>query len=419
MTATVLQQIQELQFADKVRAESLLLDFIRQVVPLDVVAVELRPLAVSLNSFNGYLTLRNSSRYFFKTHTEEDTVIREYYSSKLLTNAGYPLIQPVYSSTQAGQQLLVYEIVDAPSMFDIAWQIEMGAQKLLPLVVQAQHDSDRQLFGMYLRTLQWQSAYEANQAPIHQLFYHRITGGRLARFYGTSPHAQSELVTVELPGFSTTMRTIRQVQWEINGQKYSQTLDDLIRNSESVLQPAQEGPAIIGHGDAHNGNLFFQAINGKASLTYFDPAFAGQHHPLLDLAKPLFHNVFAMWMYFPEQKDAITKIEFDPSGDIWQVNHNYELHDVRKMFLDSKVEHVLEPLVKELKQRDWLREDWRNYLKAALFCCPFLTMNLADRDKFPPKICLLGLAMAVEMGAESTGKRSEIDSLLDSISVEL
>jgi hypothetical protein len=83
------------------------------------------------------------------------------------------------------------------------------------------------------------------------------------------------------------------------------------------------------------------------------------------------------------------------------------------MFLESKVERVLIPILKLLKEKDCLRPDWRSYLKAALFCCPFLTMNLADENKFTPEISLLGLAMAVEMGAESIGKRSLIDRTLD------
>jgi hypothetical protein len=42
-------------------------------------------------------------------------------------------------------------------------------------------------------------------------------------------------------------------------------------------------------------------------------------------------------------------------------------------------------------------------------------MNLADRAKFPPQIGLLGLAMAVEMGSESSGVRSLIDTTLDEV----
>jgi len=48
--------------------------------------VELRPLAVSLNSFNGFLTLANGGRLFFKTRGP-GSVIGEYYNSKLLADA--------------------------------------------------------------------------------------------------------------------------------------------------------------------------------------------------------------------------------------------------------------------------------------------------------------------------------------------
>ena len=169
--------------------------------------------------------------------------------------------------------------------------------------------------------------------------------------------------------------------------------------------------AVVGHGDAHNGNVFFR----QPSLLYFDPAFAGRHHPLLDLTKPLFHNVFAMWMYHPQMKAAQTTLTLERNGDDWQVTHDYAVHPVRDLFLRSKVERVLVPTLRELQQRDWLTPHWRAYLKSALFCCPFLTMNLTDTAKFPPAISLLGLAMSIEMGAESVGTRSRIDQTLDQV----
>jgi hypothetical protein len=71
------------------------------------------------------------------------------------------------------------------------------------------------------------------------------------------------------------------------------------------------------------------------------------------------------------------------------------------------------PTLRLLSEKGQLDADWRAYLKLALFCCPFLTMNLADQNKFPPEITLLGLCMAMEMGAESVGQRSLIDAVLD------
>jgi hypothetical protein len=84
--------------------------------------------------------------------------------------------------------------------------------------------------------------------------------------------------------------------------------------------------------------------------------------------------------------------------------------------LRSKIERVIVPLLQMLKGNKQLRPDWRAYLKSALFCCPFLTMNLTDPSKFTPEISLLGLAMSIEMGCESDGQRSVIDLILDEVS---
>jgi len=85
---SLLRRIQALQNRDKSTAEALLIGFIADTFPaLDPISVELRPSAVSLNSFNGYLTLRDGTRMFFKTHVEPDSVIGEYYNAALLAEA--------------------------------------------------------------------------------------------------------------------------------------------------------------------------------------------------------------------------------------------------------------------------------------------------------------------------------------------
>lgn len=410
---SLLQRVQTLQFTDKSQAEQLLRDFIADTFKLDVQRVELRPLAVSLNSFNGFLWLANGERLFFKTHTEPDNVVGEYYNAAVLAEAGYPVVQPVHASTEAGRQLLIYQAVEWPSVFDVAWRVECdGDSVVTENLISAQQRADRELLRVYLRTLAWQQADAAAKAPVHQLFYHRLVGGRFERFYGPLPGSvKQEDRTLLLPGGQKLMSEARRAKWEINGQLYDATLDELVLQALALLKPEQAGPSIVGHGDAHNGNLFFNT--STQSLVYFDPAFAGRHDPLLDLAKPLFHNVFAMWMYFPIEKDQQITVELTIEKNKWHVEHNYALHPIRQAFLNSKVQNVLVPLLRELKSRGWLRPNWRQYLKAALFCCPLLTMNLADSNRFPPQISLLGLTMAVEMGGESALQSSL--NLMDSV----
>lgn len=406
---SLLQQVQQLQFTDKPEAERLLLGFIQSMFPMDVVRCELRPQVTSLNSFNGFIYLADGGRKFFKTHTEQDNVIDEYYNAGVLADAGYQVIQPIHSSTQAGQHLLIYEVIESPSVFEIAWGLEyQDNPTLLEGLTRAQNESDDDLFTIYQATLAPQSAEDAENAPIHQLFYHRLVGGRLDRFYGDG-------VAIALPDKVHAMREVRGAKWVINGQVYHQTLDELIAQATDILRPSQAGLSIIGHGDAHNGNVFYD----NDRLLYFDPAFAGRHHPLLDIVKPIFHNAFAMWMYYPNEKRETTAIQFDSSGDVWTVQYDYDWHPVREMFLTSKFERTLKPLVNHLAEKDQLPANWRLMIKSALFCCPFLTLNLADGGRFPPEISLLGLSMALEMGLESHTVKSRIDRLLDDVEQSL
>ncbi|MCU0481857.1 MAG: hypothetical protein MUE54_11715 [Anaerolineae bacterium] len=393
----ILQTIQQVQFTDKPQAELLLIGFIRETFDLSVQKVELRPLATSLNSFNGFITLTDGTRLFFKTHTEQDTVIDEYYNARLLADVGYPIIQPLYSTTKTGQQFLIYEVITAPAVFDVAWDLELrqaGRDNsfLTPynLLKQAQNDADDALFTYYQVSLQ--SPTPTPDAPIHQLFYHRLTGGRYDRFYADNN-------PIILPHGTFRMGNVKRVKWVINGQKYDETIYDLVARAINTLNPNRALATVIGHGDAHNGNVFFRTETNPPSLLYFDPAFAGRHSPLLDLVKPIFHNVFAMWMYHPQTKKDSTIIQVDVRGDEWHVTYSYALWSVRMMFLESKFERVVIPTLKLLKERGFLPDDWREILKLALFCCPFLTLNLADSNRFPPEISLLGLAMSVDMNA--------------------
>lgn len=406
--ATTLEQIQKLQFSDRAGAEKLVMAFVQATFPqLEVAQVELRPLAVSLNSFNGFLTLKDGNHLFFKTHVEQDNIISEYYNATMLAETGYPVIQPLYSSTQSGQQLLIYEVVTDPSVFDVARGLETTSpsDETTATLTAAQHQADDHLYQLYVNSLAPQTPEQAAKAPVHQLFYHRLTGGRLERFYGAD-------TKITLPHGEFALADVRQVHWVINGRDYHQTLDEIISQAITYLNPERPlGVSIIGHGDAHNGNVFFSEKHRK--LTYFDPAFAGRHHPLLDLTKPLFHNVFAMWMYFPEQEREKLEIHIETNGSMWKVTHNYTLNPLREMFLQSKVQRVLLPILKHLQQNGLSLADWRVLLKSALFCCPFLTLDL---KRFPPEIALLGLTMAVEMGAESPADhRSRIDTALDEV----
>ena len=401
MSDRELQEIQDLQFADLEAANALLKEFIIANLDFQVETVQIRPLAVSLNSLNGFITTADGNKYFFKTHVEPQSIINEYYNSTILAEAGYPVIQPIHSSTEWGKQLLIYEFFETPSLFNVIRDLEMGGRTDADRVISIQQEADEKLWEIYLQTLQALEKAAHARSPIHQLFYHRLTGGRFASFYqGTE---------LFLPGGQLNYNSLASMQWNINGIQYQDTLGQLVQQAIGLLEPSRSDAAsIVGHGDAHNGNLFIDVDRG--SMIYFDPAFAGRHSPLLDLAKPLFHNVFAIWMYYPREIAEMMSIRWEIKDDTMMVEHDFVPSPVRVALLRSKRERVLKPLLDELQSRSMLEENWRQYLKSALFCCPFLTMNLSDVKKFPPEITLLGLAMSVEMGSRSMGS---MKSLLD------
>jgi hypothetical protein len=223
---------------------------------------------------------------------------------------------------------------------------------------------------------------------VFQLFYHRLTGGRFDQFY----RGQT------VPWFEVPWEELAAMPWVINGRRFEKPLATLVDDAIRLLNPAQDGPVVVGHGDAHNGNVFYRGPN--VDLLYFDPAFAGRHHPLVDLTKPLYHNTLAQWMYFPEEKGRQLRLEAQIDNGVVYVEHDYHLNSLRRGILDSKVQLVLDPIVRHLDALGWLRPDYREYLRAAVFCCPLLTMNLCDRAKFPANVSVLGLSHAVQFGNE-------------------
>ena len=324
-----------------------------------------------------------------------------------MAESGYPVIQPIFSSTEWGKQLLIYKFFDSPSLFDVIRDLETNQKQNAEKIIAIQQKADEHLWEIYQKSLQPLEAESHALAPIHQLFYHRLTGGRFKSFYqGTE---------INLPGQTINFDSLAEIKWIINGIEFKDTLGELVQLATQYLNPLNSQTiSIVGHGDAHNGNVFIDENN--SDLIYFDPAFAGRHSPFLDLAKPLFHNVFAIWMYLPKEVAKNLSIKWEIKENTIIVNHDFIPSKVRIALLRSKLERVLKPLIKELKSRDCLDDKWREYLKLALFCCPFLTMNLSDANKFSPEITLLGLAISVEMGSTNLGKaKSLLDSELDKI----
>jgi len=388
-----LATIQRLQFTEREKAELLLQRWFSRHMNLQVDSVTLTPKAVSLNSFNGIYRVQNDE-YFFKTHVEEQGVLEEYYNAELLHNAGYNIVRPLRTVREKDQQMVVYPVINWPVMFDLMRAIETGKAEnvSVEMLAAAERQECERLLSIYKQTLALSTAEEHAQAPIHQLFWHRLTGGRLKSFY--------EGKNIRIPGAidsSVSFEKILRYRWRINGVLQRFTPGELIERAKVVLDPARAAMTVVGHGDAHFGNVFLER---QRDYLYFDPAFAGRHSPLLDVVKPLFHNVFATWMYFPDavERDCALEAHIDEQEQIIDVTHSFALPPVREAILQTKLDYLLKPLIGWLRSIDSLPPDWVEMMQSALLCCPLLTVDLFNEQRIPAKIGWLGLLYAVHMG---------------------
>ena len=428
-----LELIQQLQFTRREIAEKLLRLWFARHMDLPTQNVRLTPKAVSLNSFNGFYQ-SDGQEFFFKTHVEAHGVLHEYYHAQLLEKAGYNVVRPLRLVREKERQMVIYPVVKWPVMFELVRALETGQE--IPagvdenVLIEAEREECARLLGIYRATFQ-PAQTPSDLPPIHQLFWHRLQGERFQTFYVNKMlplPAGSRFA--ELP-----FAEIARYRWVINGVEQQRSLDELVQQAGETLHPARAMATVVGHGDAHFGNVFLQfhsrtgsekdaaamsndfiqkAVyssnsahtntsaqgNGKTShqYLYFDPAFAGRHSPLLDIVKPLYHNVFATWMYFPQEvaRDLRMAVQIEEERII--VEHNYRLTPLRRALLQTKYEHLLAPLVAWLEEQCALPEDWQEFLNLALMCCPLLTINLFDGAKAPPEVGWLGLAQAVQLG---------------------
>lgn len=379
---TIYQSLIEGRWAD---AQSELKTFVRGRFGLEVATVEFQNSAVSLNSFKGVMITAQGGRYFFKTHIEKAGEVDEYAGVQLLESAGYPVLVPLFVSSERGKELLIYPLIEDPSVFDLVVALRESRSCVeVEALKKAQETLDQKLLELYKKN------FDPNPPPhfpaIQQLFYRRLSGERFEQFYrGRSRRLGNRHVAFE---------ELECANWIVNGKSYGQ-MCDWLATARRLLALEKALPfTIIGHGDAHNGNLFY---NSEGGLRYFDPAFAGRHDPFLDLAKPLFHNTFARWMYFPAEVEKTVHLDVHWKAGQLFIDHDFQPNDVERLFLNSKMKHVIHPLVAWLSEQGVLPSDWCERLRASLLCCPLLTVNLFDEQKYSPAMSALGFAMVAQM----------------------
>ncbi|MBP2490474.1 hypothetical protein JOH50_006270 [Rhizobium leguminosarum] len=389
-------------------AEALLADLLR-----DLFGVDARDLAInhdqySLNSLNGFFEA-DGKPYFFKFHQEEneEEMSGEYYRADILAKAGLPVDQPLMMSTLPGEQILVYRRRTDPRFSDALRTLDgLHDEQIARQAVDAERRLNETVLSVYLRTLHPVTPDEVMKEPVHRLFRDRLVtapkgtypGGRLESFYVGK--------TFDFPGVTLSWDSLSKARFVINGIEYRETLGQLFDAAHARLDPVRlaDSGGVTAHGDAHNANVWFERREGRASLSFFDPAFAGEHIPtLLAEVKTTFHNILAhpYWLYDPALAEQKFKATANYENGRLFADFDWKLTPVRKALLETKAEAMWKPLLAALKQRDMLPQDWRKVVRLGLFLCPTLVMNLrAGATSHNPTSSLIGLSVAMMVGSE-------------------
>jgi hypothetical protein len=362
----------------------------------------------SLNSVNGTAVDPDGRRLFFKFHTEEGETetVGEYYKAHVLADAGLPVDLPVKASSTPGRQFLLYAYRNDSKLADICLKLETGQPAAVSpeAIVAAQGALDNATLAAALGSLAAPTP-ESEREAIHQLFHHRLVtpgvagrlGGRYAQFY--------EGRSVPVGGEEMPWDDFASLRWTVNGIDYRHTLRELFERSFRLLDPRAlaRQPVLVSHGDAHNANVWARrAADGRLTLELFDPAFAGRTIPaLLGEVKATFHNIFAhpLWLYTPDLAERAYSVQAERSGDRILVTHDWRLSDLRRQFLQLKLERYWRPLLRRLQEMAAVPDDWEETMRSALFCCPTLVMSQLPGPGRPASASRLGFAVAVMCGS--------------------
>lgn len=415
--------IRKLATQDTIAAEAELVKFLGGVFDVKVDSLSINHDQYSLNSLNGFLKI-NGEAFFFKFHQEdgEENMSGEYYRADLIEKVHLPIDMPVMTSTNAGEQVLIYRRREDRRFCDVLRELDLDQDEhAIGVVAGAERRLNAKILQVARSTLHSVEVSQVEAEPINRLFYERMIdpetgrfpGGRVAEFY-VGKVLDFETTSVPWHEFSTARMVL-------NGQVMSSTFAEILSDAADRLKPAKLTGAggVTAHGDAHNANVWFEGGRAVPTLTYFDPAFAGEHVPsLLAEAKATFHNIFAhpFWLYDPEMATKHFDASVSYEDGTLNINTNWELSEVRRALLGAKIDSFWSPFLLELKDQDLLPEDWRETLRSALAMCPALVMNLrAGVGRHNACSSAIAFFVLGLVGSECEAGSNQVSDFLDAI----
>jgi len=344
--------------------------------------------AASLNSACAYVDIAlqggEMMSTFAKIHIESDTdsagalgAEKEYFLANLLGEYGWPVLTPLMSGNSEDYPVLMYPRVEEMTLFDL---LEESYDKGENLITSADLASlsrlNKQIGKTMIDSAKLVDSSLAVSSPVQTLFLERIKeGGRVDAWY------QPDTIFALVRKGDITWGKLLDANWVINGEPYSITLDEVIKNARRCLSFEGESYALacISHGDDHSGNVFVDRKKDEAIV--FDPAFAGWNPVGLSNIKALAHScILPMGGMYYDPKIGKVSYSFDEAKNIIYADIPFEnsapknaQEELGKQIIDFRIL----PLIQSCKDAGVSVDKEYERIRYALSSCALLTTNIS------------------------------------------
>ena len=206
--------------------------------------------------------------------------------------------------------------------------------------------------------------------PIHRFYHSRLVNNtRFGELYSTG---------IDIHGHLLPMASFLCMQIEVNGVTYP-SFEEISRKATGILHPMAKCscPNVFGLGDAHGANIMIhneEGPNHRRELLYIDYEVAGYHSVMLDLAKPIYLDVFFEMLYADNLEDP-PEIEYVLEDGVIKVTLSACTDRLGQEIFNIKRRFLIDPLVQYSQSLGCSLVEHVPQLAYALFSCACLTRD--------------------------------------------
>lgn len=205
---------------------------------------------------------------------------------------------------------------------------------------------------------------------IHRFYYTRLVNNtRFNEFYSAG---------INVHGHHLPLTSFLSMQLTVNGVSYP-SFGQISQDAARILHPTATSscPSVFGLGDAHGANIMVSDNEGpgnRRKLLYIDYEVAGYHSIMLDLAKPLYLDVFYEMLYADNVYDP-PRIDYALDDGTIKITMSACTDRLGQEILNIKRRFLIDPLFQYLRDKGCGLEEHVPQLAYALFSCACLTRN--------------------------------------------